>query len=84
VEYNITIYLNKPAIKGVFNGNFSAILLPEKSTHDRTRLLSESVPCNVVGYGQKDEGVECYLESAICRLLGRDERVVGYLDSHYD
>ena len=61
------------AFKGVLDGDFAAILLPEERADYRAALLPECVACDVVGDGEEDERVQYGLE--LRALLARYERV---------
>lgn len=63
-------------LKGVLDGDLAAVLLAEQGAGNGAVLLAQGVSCDVIGYGEQDEGVEDGLQPRVGRLLGRDERVL--------
>ena len=54
--------------------DFPPILLSQECTYNRSLLLAESMPRNVVGNGEEDERVQGDCEACV-RRLGGEERV---------
>jgi hypothetical protein len=65
------------AVEGVFDGDFSAILLAQKSSDNGTLTPSEGVPCDVVGNCEKHQRMQYSLE--LRALLGGQQRAFAGL-----
>jgi hypothetical protein len=52
-------------LKGMLNGNLTAVLLAEQGTGNGTVLLAQGVSCDVVGDSEQDEGVEDGVEARV-------------------
>ena len=63
MKNNLIVDSEQETLKGMLDGDFSAILLTKKRTYDGIFLVSQSVPGDVVGDREEDKWVESYLET---------------------